>query len=61
MGMSYSRAGCAVLGKRMVDLALERIVHPDLPPQEVTIPTELVIRASCAAPRSRENRPVTAG
>jgi DNA-binding LacI/PurR family transcriptional regulator len=38
-----------LLGKRLVDLALERIAHPDLPVQQVTIPIELVKRSSCAA------------
>jgi DNA-binding LacI/PurR family transcriptional regulator len=41
-----------LLGKRMVDLALDRIAHPELPRQRVTIPIELVKRASCAAVRS---------
>lgn len=42
-----------LLGKRLVDLALERIAHPDLPVQQVTIPIELVKRASCAAQQTR--------
>jgi DNA-binding LacI/PurR family transcriptional regulator len=48
-------------GKRLVDLALERIAHPDMPPQRVTIPIELVKRASCAAMRSRVASPVGVG
>ena len=35
------------LSKHMVDLALNRIANPQLPPQRVTIPTELVMRESC--------------
>lgn len=37
------------LGKFMVDLILNRIANPELPPQQVTIPYELVIRGSCRA------------
>jgi DNA-binding LacI/PurR family transcriptional regulator len=44
-----------LLGKRLVDLALDRIAHPDMPPQQVTIPIELVKRASCAVLRSAAN------
>jgi DNA-binding LacI/PurR family transcriptional regulator len=36
-----------LLGKRMIDIVLERIAHPGLPPQQITIPTELIKRASC--------------
>lgn len=39
------------LGRRMVELLLNRIDHPDLPPQQVVIPTELVKRESCRAAR----------
>jgi DNA-binding LacI/PurR family transcriptional regulator len=37
------------LGKFMVDLVLNRIANPELSPQQVTIPYELVIRGSCRA------------
>ena len=50
-----------LLGKRLVDLALERIMYPDLPPQQVTIPIELVKRASCAALWSRVASTITVG
>jgi DNA-binding LacI/PurR family transcriptional regulator len=46
-----------LLGKRMVDLVIQRIAHPDLPPQQVTIPTELVKRASCALARAGDSVP----
>jgi DNA-binding LacI/PurR family transcriptional regulator len=35
------------LGMRMVELLLKRIAHPDIPPQHLTIPTELVRGESC--------------
>jgi DNA-binding LacI/PurR family transcriptional regulator len=35
------------LGKLMVEFALNRIADPDLQPQQVSIPTELVKRESC--------------
>lgn len=35
------------LGRRMVELVLNRVDHPDLAPQQVTIPIELVKRESC--------------
>jgi DNA-binding LacI/PurR family transcriptional regulator len=50
-----------LLGKRLVDLALERIAHPDLPIQQVTIPIELVKRASCAVLQSRVASTVSVG
>lgn len=36
------------LGRRMVELLLSRIEQPDLAPQQITIPTELMKRDSCA-------------
>src|SRR5579862_8503620 len=50
-----------LLGKRLVDLALERISQPDLPVQQVTIPIELVKRASCAVLQTRAASTVTVG
>lgn len=35
------------LGKQMVELLLNRIASPDLEPQQITVPTELVKRDSC--------------
>ncbi len=35
------------IGKRMVDMILNRIADPALGPQQVTIPTELIMRDSC--------------
>lgn len=37
------------IGKRMVELILNRIADPMLKPQSVTIPTELIMRESCRA------------
>ncbi len=50
-----------LLGKRLVDLALERIAHPDLPVQQVTIPIELVKRASCATLQTHAASTVAVG
>jgi DNA-binding LacI/PurR family transcriptional regulator len=46
-----------LLGKSMVDLVLKKIAHPDLPPRQIVIPTELVKRASCTVPRSQTVQP----
>lgn len=35
------------IGKRMVEMILNRIADPMLEPQQVTIPTELIMRESC--------------
>ncbi len=35
------------IGKRMVEMILNRIADPTLEPQQVTIPTELIMRESC--------------
>jgi LacI family transcriptional regulator, galactose operon repressor len=43
------RAFHTQMGARMVDFVLNRIAHPDLPPQQATIPTELIKRESCRA------------
>jgi DNA-binding LacI/PurR family transcriptional regulator len=40
------------LGRHMAEFALKRLQHPDLAPQELTIPTQLVLRGSVAAPPS---------
>ena len=42
------------LGKSLVELVLNRIAHPDLGPQQVTIPTEIVKRESCRQLSSRK-------
>lgn len=38
------------LGKRMVDMVLNRLANPNLPPQHVTVPTELIKRDSSREP-----------
>jgi DNA-binding LacI/PurR family transcriptional regulator len=40
------------IGKQMVEMILNRIAEPTLPPQCVTIPTELMKRDSCRSLRS---------
>lgn len=35
------------IGKRMVEMILNRIADPTLEPQSITIPTELILRDSC--------------
>ena len=47
-GLSTIREFPEQLGKQMVELILNRIAKPDLDPQRVTIPTELIKRESCA-------------
>ncbi len=43
------------LGKQMVEMILNRIAEPTLPPQSVTIPTELIKRDSCRSLRSAQD------
>jgi DNA-binding LacI/PurR family transcriptional regulator len=38
------------LGKQLVELVLNRVAKPTLPPQSVVIPTELLRRDSCRSP-----------
>lgn len=45
------------LGKSLVELVLNRIAHPDLGPQQVTIPTEIVKRESCRQLSSSKEGP----
>ena len=40
------------IGRRGVDLLLDRLSDPDRPFQEIVLPTELVIRESSGAPIS---------
>lgn len=35
------------IGKKLAELALNRIANPELPPQQVAIPTQIVRRESC--------------
>lgn len=37
-----------LLGSQLVELVLSRITEPDLPPRQVTIPTEIIKRESCS-------------
>jgi len=43
------------LGRHMVEMILNRIAKPDLPPQRTTIPTEFVRRDSCQSVSSKES------
>ena len=42
------------LGKQLVELVLNRSTQPDLPPQQITIPTEIVKRESCCPPKESQ-------
>jgi DNA-binding LacI/PurR family transcriptional regulator len=48
-GLTTTREFPEQLGKKMVELALQRISNPGLAPQRVTIPTEFIKRDSCRA------------
>lgn len=37
-----------LLGSQLVELVLSRIAEPELPPRQVTIPTEIIRRESCS-------------
>jgi DNA-binding LacI/PurR family transcriptional regulator len=47
------------VGRQLAELLLKTIARPDLPPEVVTLPTQLVRRESCAPPHSQSasNRP----
>ncbi|HEU0140617.1 MAG TPA: LacI family DNA-binding transcriptional regulator [Bryobacteraceae bacterium] len=38
------------IGKALAELLLNRVSQPDLPPQRRTIPTQVILRESCAPP-----------
>lgn len=42
----------AEMGQRAVRLLLQRLVEPDLPPRNVQLPAQLIVRRSCGAPTS---------
>ena len=42
----------AEMGRAVAELVLKRINHPEAEPQRLTFPSELLVRESCAAPRS---------
>jgi LacI family transcriptional regulator, galactose operon repressor len=51
-----------LLGERACSRLLQRIADPSLPPRTERLPTELIIRESCAAvPARREPRPCLPG
>ena len=45
------------LGRHLAAFTLKRIKDPGLPPQRLTIPTQLVIRESTQAPATKAVRP----
>ena len=47
-GLTTTREFPEQLGQQMVKLVLDRIAQPALPPQVMTMPTELVKRESCS-------------
>lgn len=46
-GLTTIREFPEQLGRNMVELLLRRIANPSIPPQSVTVPTELIKRDSC--------------
>jgi DNA-binding LacI/PurR family transcriptional regulator len=53
-GLTTTREFPEHLGRQLVELVVNRAEKPWLPPQHVTIPTELVKRESCNRPSSAE-------
>ncbi len=49
------------LGKQLVELVLNRLAQPTLPPQKITLPTEIVKRQSCSSPNRLQSDPLRAG
>jgi LacI family transcriptional regulator len=43
-------------GRLAAEMLLERLRQPDLPPRKVTMPTQLVMGATCVPPRARVSR-----
>jgi LacI family transcriptional regulator len=41
------------MGQRAARMLLQSIEHPDLPPQRIELPTELMVRETCLAPPDR--------
>lgn len=39
------------LGNQLVQLVLNRLAQPELPPQQIVLPTEIIKRESCCPPR----------
>lgn len=57
-GLTTTREFPEQLGKQLVQLALNRIAKPDLEPQHITVPTELVKRDSCSSISTTPEPPV---
>lgn len=49
------------IGAQAAELLLSRLTSPNLPPREITLPTELIVRASSAATRERRRAGSPAG
>jgi DNA-binding LacI/PurR family transcriptional regulator len=46
---------CRDIGRMAMAVMLDRIANPDLPPRDVLLRCELVVRKSCGAATRREN------
>jgi DNA-binding LacI/PurR family transcriptional regulator len=47
------------VGRQLAELVLKRIARPDLPPEVITVPTQLVKRESCGPVAARLREPST--
>ena len=47
---------CRDIGRMAMAVMLDRIANPDLPPRDILLRCELVIRRSCGAPNSRNGK-----
>lgn len=50
--LTLLRFDVEAFGKAAAEMLLERLRHPEQPARKLTLPTQLVMGASCAAPRS---------
>jgi DNA-binding LacI/PurR family transcriptional regulator len=46
---------CRDIGRMAIAVMLDRIAYPDLPPRDVLLRCELVMRKSCSAPPANRN------
>ena len=53
LGLTTVRVPMRELGRRGVELLVDAIEHPERQPQTILLPTELVVRRTCAPPGSR--------
>jgi DNA-binding LacI/PurR family transcriptional regulator len=48
--LTTQRQPCRDIGKVALSVMLDRIANPDLPPRDVLLGCELIVRKSCGAP-----------